>query len=65
MKDYTLCELFGFFDEKYPNVEKFHVLKSLTYYEDAEVEPALRTLKDIDWETVKKSIRQAVQEFSL
>ena len=40
--------------KRFSNVEKFHVLKSLTYFEDAELEPALRTLKEVNWETIKK-----------
>ena len=37
-----------------------HVVRSLTYFEDAEQEPELRMLMPLDWEEVKRDLLRAV-----
>ena len=56
LKHYTLDEMFGFFDRKYDNMNKFHIIKSLTYFDDAENETDPVTMKKITWEEVKRAI---------
>ncbi len=55
-KQYTLSELFGLFRQKfsltpYNNV---HILKSLTYFADAELEPMPDMLIPLSWDSVKQ-----------
>ena len=55
-QQYNLSELFGLFKQKfsltpYNNV---HILKSLTYFADAELDPMPDMLIPLSWDTVKK-----------
>jgi hypothetical protein len=51
----TLTECFGWLSAKYGagRVNAYHVLKSLTYFEDAEREPMPTMLQPFDWEECK------------
>ena len=56
LKSFPLSELFKFYLEKYPDGSDFLVYKSLTYFEDAEIEPMPKMIETIDWEEVKSFI---------
>lgn len=64
---YTLQELLNQMRKKYVNTDfsLTHILKSLIYFEDAELEPMPRLHKDIEWEQVKKRMGEVVKEISL
>lgn len=51
----TLTECFGWLPERYGagRVNTYHVLKSLTYFEDAEREPMPVMLQPFDWQECK------------
>jgi len=53
--DLTLEHCFGWLPEKYGEgrTNVYHVLKSLTYFEDAEREPLPHMLEPFDWEECK------------
>lgn len=63
LQQYSLKELFQFFDQKFNNPQKFHVFRSLTYFEDAEHEVNPIMLKNITWEDVKAYIIKVVRNF--
>lgn len=63
MKTYSLSEMLDLFSRKYPDIAHFHILKSLTYFDDAEVEFDPITLNETDWETVKQTIDNKVNGF--
>jgi len=52
----SLDELFSLLPKKFVNVDynKYHLLKSLVYFDDAETDPDPDMLKVISWEQVKK-----------
>jgi hypothetical protein len=54
-KKYPLSDLLGLFIQKYRQVDYnvVHILKSLTFFEDAEKEPLPDILVDISWDEVK------------
>lgn len=56
LRYFSLNQMLNFYNQKYPDGSKFLVLKSLTYFEDAEVELAPVMLESIDWEEVKSKI---------
>ncbi len=56
LRQYSIDQMFDLFRKKYPNINEFHILKSLTYFEDAEMEPVPQTIEKIDWSTIKKTI---------
>lgn len=59
-KSFSIIELVNFFKEKYANQNAFTVIKSLDYFEDADLEPDPMTLKDINWMQVKEKIKTEV-----
>jgi len=65
LKRYSLEEIIGFFEKKYAeiNYNKLHILKSLVYFNDADDEPAPIMLQEVDWEEVKKNIKEKVKEW--
>jgi len=50
--------LLALFDKKYKGIQynRFHILKSLVYFEDAEKEPMPLMIKKDGWEQIKKRI---------
>ncbi|MDT8390949.1 MAG: nucleotidyl transferase AbiEii/AbiGii toxin family protein [Lentisphaeria bacterium] len=60
-KQFTLNEMLAFYREKYQDGAEFLVLKSLTYFDDAENEPFPVMLQPVAWEQVKQIITEAVE----
>lgn len=61
--EYTLDEMFGFYESKYQSNEKFHLLKSLVYFDDAENEPQPIQLIPVTWNDVKKKLQEVVRDY--
>jgi hypothetical protein len=59
LKDYSLATIMGFYTKKYNDGSAFLVLKSLIYFEDAEIEEMPFMFNNITWQTVKDSIKKA------
>ena len=55
---FTLPELFELFKKKYSGIEynKLHIIKSLSYFDDAEEEPMPIMLRNISWDEIKDKI---------
>lgn len=45
LKSYSLNSMFDLFNQKFPNTNKFHIIKSLVYFEDADIEPDPQTFE--------------------
>ena len=56
MKIYTLREMLSFYNQKYSDGSEFMVIKSLSYFDDAEKEEMPIMLLIESWETMKNSI---------
>jgi predicted nucleotidyltransferase component of viral defense system len=65
LEKYSLAELVGFFEHKFSDISynKLHILKSLTYFEEAEDEPMPVMLKDMAWRDVKELMEKKVMEY--
>ncbi|MEA3494993.1 MAG: nucleotidyl transferase AbiEii/AbiGii toxin family protein [Bacteroidota bacterium] len=63
LKTFTISEMFKLFSIKFPQIAHFHVLKSLTYFEDAESQFSPLTLNNTKWEQVKTTIEKKVNEY--
>lgn len=63
LKTYSISDMFEFFSIKFPKTAHFHILKSLTYFEDAEQEFDPIYLNNTDWEQVKSTIEKNVNEY--
>jgi len=61
LQRYTLIQLLEFYNSKYPDGSDFLVYKSLTYFEDADIEPMPNMIQAIEWATVKKQIISEVR----
>lgn len=56
LEEFPLELMLHYYRQKFPNGSEFMVLKSLTYFEDAEKEQLPVMLKIIDWNTIKSKI---------
>jgi hypothetical protein len=63
LQEFSLREMLSFYSQKYNDGSSFLVLKSLTYFDDAELDPQLIMLKKAYWKKVKQSIVNSVDTF--
>lgn len=62
LQRFGIDQLLSLYQEKYPHQTTFHVVRSLTYFVDAEAEPdPMVTDGSVTWEKVKKSIRKTIR----
>lgn len=55
--------LIQLFETTLPNVDTFHILKSLTYFGNAEEDSNPKMLIKVSWQTVKKTIEKKVEDY--
>lgn len=53
---YTLPQMLSFYREKYPDGSDFMVLKSLSYFDDADPDPLPYMFRAVTWEDVKSRV---------
>lgn len=65
LKIYSLNSILNFFNEKYKdyNYNMLHILKSLVYFSDADLDPEPVYIHPISWMEVKKFIKKVVDEY--
>lgn len=61
LQHYSLEEILGFYQQKYPNHSVFRALRSMTYFEDADEQFMPRMFVDTTWEEMKQYIMKAVK----
>jgi len=61
LERYSIQEILTFYERKFPGHDTFSVIRSLSYFDDAEEEPDPIMLADVSWEQVQASAIQAVQ----
>jgi hypothetical protein len=61
-RQHRLAELLGLFGQKFAGISfnRLHILKSLTYFDDAEREPMPEMLTDVSWDNVKNAFLSEV-----
>ncbi len=57
---FPMSQMIGFFTQKYPASDAFTVIRSLAWFEDAELEPDPISLTGLTWGEVKSLAREAV-----
>lgn len=57
---FTRPRMIGFFMAKYPATDSFTVIRSLAFFDDAELEPDPIPLTGLTWSKVKARAREAV-----
>ncbi|MEI8080156.1 MAG: nucleotidyl transferase AbiEii/AbiGii toxin family protein [bacterium] len=60
LDQFSLNELLAFYQRKYAEASRFLVMKSLTYFDDAEDDPMPQLLKPCDWDDAKRRIVRSV-----
>jgi predicted nucleotidyltransferase component of viral defense system len=60
LQDYSLKQMLGFYNEKYFDGSEFMVVKSLSYFEEANTQPQPKMFLDFNWETCKQKIIEEV-----
>lgn len=63
LQHFSLQQLLDFYAAKYETASRMVALKSLVYFEDAEMDPDPVSVKNVTWGTVKSTIVRAVREF--
>jgi len=63
LKRYRLEKLFDFYKNKYQDGSKFLVIKSLSYFDDADEEAMPEMCIPIEWEFVKSHISQVLTDY--
>lgn len=61
LAEYTLRQMLDWYCEKYPDGNEYLVLRSLVYFDDAELEPMPNMLTPIEWDKVKDVVTDAVK----
>ncbi|MFD0779543.1 hypothetical protein ACFQZF_14755 [Flavobacterium myungsuense] len=56
---HTLSEMLSFYTNKYIDGSEFMVLKSLTFFDDADNEEMPIMFEDINWDEIKKTVLHA------
>lgn len=66
LKKYPLVDILAFFNEKYKdyNYNMLHILKSMMYFFDADLDPEPVYIHPISWIEVKKVIKNIVDEYT-
>lgn len=63
LKVFTLSEILDAYKAKYQQNDLFHVLKSLIYFDDAELEANPNMIKQVDWNLIKSEIIKVCTNF--
>lgn len=63
LKQFSLKQILDFYKKKYTDGSEFLVLKSLSYFADADAQPQPKMYKDFDWEICKQKIIEEVVKF--
>jgi len=63
LQEISLKEMLGLYLKKYYDGSEFLVLKSLSYFADADTDEKLLMLKQVSWEKIKNFIKIKVEEY--
>lgn len=64
LQRYTLAEILDFYKQKYPEHSVFRALMSMSYFDDADMQPTPRMFTDVLWDEMKEYILGQVQQYS-
>lgn len=62
LKYFSLSDIIGFYNAKYADGNEMIVVRSLTYFGDADYDEDMQLLKKADWQTVKNKILKEVNK---
>lgn len=56
LRHFTFKEMLSYYSEKYFDGNEFMVIKSITYFVDADLEPMPKMFADVSWEEIKERL---------
>lgn len=65
LQHYTMSEILDFYKQKYPEHSIFRALMSMSYFEDADIQPMPRLFASQSWGEMKRSIVYEVEKYSI
>ncbi len=63
LKEFSFKDMLQFYSQKYHDGSEFLVLKSLSYFEDAEKDEMPKMFEKVFWLEIKETIKQSVNEY--
>lgn len=63
LKEYRFSEMLEFYRTKFSTDDIFHILKSVTYFTEADSSPQPNLLEKITWMEVKRTIQREVRSY--
>lgn len=63
LKDFSIQQVLGFYEQKFGKESLFFVVKSLSFFEDADLEPDPIKLTDVTWSEIKLAIKSQLKDF--
>ena len=63
LQKYMLREMLGFYSVKYSGASEILVLKSLTYFDDADSDEDPKLFHPLDWKDVKSAVNDSVRDY--
>ena len=64
LQRYTLAEILDFYKQKHPEHSVFRALMSMSYFDDADMQPTPRMFTNVLWDEMKEYILSQVQQYS-
>ena len=62
LNEFSMKEILNFYTQKFNDGSIFLVQKSLTYFQDADIQPQPKIFKEFDWEICKQKILEEVRK---
>lgn len=64
LRHYSFDDLMNFYLSKYYDGSEYRALLSMTYFADADPQPMPYMFEQVDWESIKKEIRNQVERYN-
>lgn len=64
LKVFSLEDILHFYEQKITDSNEWMALRSMAFFQDADVQPTPLMLKDVSWESIKRFVLMQVREYS-
>lgn len=64
LRHFSFEDLLKLYQKKYQDGSEYRALLSMTYFIDADPQPMPFMFEDVDWETIKSTIRKEVEDYT-
>ena len=61
LKHFTLADIISFYNQKYNDGSEMMIVRSLSYFDDADTDENLKLLKKVDWNEIKTLILRKIK----